>query len=375
MWFRLYILMRKEFLQFFRNVPLIVIVLYCMTMDVYSAGAISMDIHDYPLAVYDLSKSEESRQVIEQLREPYFEITHVLEREDEIRPIIESGTVSVVLVFPEDFSKTMSSGKTSQVQAILDGSLSNSSELAAGYIANIVAHYNIQLIKTKWKVSSVAEQMVPQVIGVKRNLYNPNLLDSWNFSMMEFFIDMMLIGMLLIATAMVNEKQFGTIEQLMVTPLKTWEIMISKVVPMVVVLLFAAFIAVFVTLVPMVGIPFEGNVFAFFFVTFLFIFAISGLGLMISTISSNLSDTVLFSILVLVPIMFLSGAFVPIQAMPDCMQMLVHLSPLKYFIDLGVGIFMKGNTLLFMWRELISLAAIGIISFGVGALRFRKVFR
>lgn len=375
MWFRLYILMRKEFLQFFRNVPLIVIVLYCMTMDVYSAGTISMDIHDYPIAVYDLSKSEESRQVLERLRDPYFRITRILEREEEIRPIIESGEVAVVVVFPEDFARRMAAGSSAQMQVLLDGSLSNSSELAAGYIANIVARYNVELMRGSWNVSGISERFVPQVVGVKRNLYNPNLLDSWNFSLMEFFIDLALIGILLIATAMVNEKQFGTIEQLMVTPLKTWEIMISKVVPMIVVLLIAAFIGVFVTLIPVVGIPFEGNVFAFFFVAFLFVFSISGLGMMISTISSNLSDTVLFSILALVPIMFLSGAFVPIQAMPGWMQAFVHLSPLKYFIDLGIGIFLKGNSLAFMWRELLALAAIGIVSFVVGALRFREVFR
>lgn len=375
MWFRLHILMRKEFLQFFRNVPLIIIVLYCMTVDVYSAGSVSMDINNYPIAVHDLSKSEESRQVMEELRPPYFKITHVIEREDEIRPIIESGEVAIVVVFPEDFSRKMAEGKPAQMQALLDGSLSNSSELAAGYIASIVALHNVRLMKTKWNVSSVTEQMVPQIRGVRRNLYNPNLLNSWNFSLMEFFIDMTLMGILLIATAMVNEKQFGTIEQLMVTPLKTWEIMIAKVVPMIVVLMFAAFIAVFVTLVPIIGLPFEGNVFAFFFVAFLFIFAISGLGLMISTISSNLSDTVLFSILVLVPIMFLSGAFVPIEVIPGWMRALVHISPLKYFIDMGVGIFMKGNSLFLMWRELLALIAIGLVSFGIGALRFRKVFR
>ncbi len=375
MGFRLYILMRKEFLQFFRNLPLIIIVLYCMTIDVYSAGSISMDIHDYPLAVYDLSKTEESRQVIEDLREPFFQITHVLQQEDEIEPIIESGAVAVVVIFPEDFSRKMGAGEPAQMQVLLDGSISNSSELAAGYIANIVARRNIELMMTKWNVTPSAEQVVPQVVSAKRNWYNPNLLDRWNFSLMEFFVDLTLIGILLIATAMVNEKQFGTIEQLMVTPLRTWEIMVAKIVPMVVVLFFASFISIFVILVPVTGIPFQGSVVAFFFVTLLYVTAISGLGLMISTISSNLSDTVLFSILVLVPIMFLSGAFVPMEAMPNWMQTLVHFSPLKYYIDLGVGIFLKGNSLIFMWRELVALTAIGAVSFTVGALRFRKVFR
>lgn len=375
MFFRLFLLMRKEFLQFFRNVPLLVIVLYCMTLDVYMAGDVSMDINNYPLAIYDMDCSEQTRDVISRLRKPYFEIAHIINEESQIEELIEEGTISVVVVFPHDFGKKISSYQPAEMQLIMDGSKSNASELALGYISGIVREYNEKVIFTTWKVSAVEKKVVPYVDCRLRYLYNPNLIDRWSFSLQEFFIDITLIGILLIATAMVNEKQFGTIEQLMVTPLRTWEIMASKVVPMSLILLVAAFMSVFAVLKPFVGVPLLGSVWQLFFVTLIYIFTIAGLGLLISTISSNLSDTVLFSILILVPMMFLSGAFVPIESMPVWMRILVRFSPLKYYIDLGNAIFLKGNSIFLMWKEVISLFVLGAVTFFLGAFRFRKAFR
>lgn len=375
MLFRLFLLMRKEFLQFFRNIPLLVIVLYCATLDVYSAGEVSMDVNDYPIAVYDMDQSVQSREVIGKLREPFFSITHMITDERQIDALIESGKVSVVVVFPKDFGKKIAAYESGQLQVILDGSNSNASELALRYIHNIVYDHNLNLLVTKWKVSNVTAAMIPYIEYQTQYRYNPNIIDRWSFCLQEFFMIITLIGILLTATAMVNEKQFGTIEQLMVTPLKTFEIMISKIVPMIVVLFVTAFIAVFVILKPLVGIPIIGSIGEFFLVTLIYSFAVSGFGLLISTISNNLSETVLFSILMLVPIMFLSGAWVPPEAMPGWMQILVLVSPLKYYLDLGTGIFLKGNTLVMMWKDLLSLLGLGIIAFLAGAFRFRRVFQ
>jgi len=367
--------MRKEFVQFFRNIPLIFIVLYLITFDVYSAGSISMDINNYPIAIYNLDQTQDSVDIIDKLREPYFKITHVIEEENQVQQLIESGEVSVVVVFPQDFSKKLNSYQTAEMQVILDGSISNASQLAMGYIARILQDYNEQLILTAWKISDITKKMIPYVNFEKRYVYNPNLIDSWNFSLQELFLIITLIGMLLIAAAMVNEKQFGTIEQLMVTPLRIYEIMLAKIVPMVIILLMGTFIAVFVTLKYWVGMPITTNVWAFFVVTLLYVFTVAGLGLMISTISSNLSDTVLFSILILVPMLFLSGAYVPLEAMPEWMRWIVRVMPLKYYIDLGSGILLKENSLFSMWREMGMLLLLGIAAFTIGAIRFRKAYQ
>ena len=375
MFFRMYLLMKKEFLQFFRNIPLLVIVLYFATFDIYSAGEVSMDVKDYPNAVYDLDDSEQSRDVLTVIREPFFDITHIITNEDEITDLIEKGTVSVVIVFPKNFGKKIASYRPAQMQVILDGSNSNSSELALRYISNIIYGYGMDILVTKWKMSSVTKKIVPYVSSSIRYMYNENLSDRWSFCMQEFFMCITLIGIMLTATAMVNEKQFGTIEQLMVTPLRTHEIMISKIVPMIVVLFITSFIAVFVILKAVVGVPIRGDIWSYFLVSIIYFFSITGLGLFISTLSNNLSETVLFSLLVLVPVMFLSGAWIPLESMPGWMRFIVYFSPLKYYLDLVNGIFLKGNTLLLMWKEVVSLIVLGSTVFFLGAIRFRKIFQ
>ncbi|NQT23011.1 MAG: ABC transporter permease [Candidatus Omnitrophica bacterium] len=362
-------------MQFLRNVPLLIIVLYASTLDIHTAGQVTMDLHNYPVAVYDRDHSSQSRDIISKLRRPYFDVTYNINDENRIRDLIEAGKVAVVLVFPHNFAKNITAYRTAQMQVILDGSKSNASQLALRYIANIVQQYNLNLTFTKWKVSKIAKDTLPYVNYSIRYFYNPNLIDRWSFCLQEFLMIMSLIGVLLTATAMVNEKQFGTIEQLMVTPLRTHEIMISKIVPMVCILFVATFISIFVILIPVEGIPLLGNVWAFFFVSLIYFFTVAGLGLFISTISKNLSETVLFSILVLVPIMFLSGAWVAMEVMPKWVQFLVHLSPLKYYLDLTNGIFFKGTSLFAMWRWVVSLIAIGAVVFTAGAIRFRRVFQ
>jgi len=375
MFYRLFLLMRKELLQFSRNIPLLIIVLYCSTLDVYSAGEVSMDVHECPIAIYDLDKTEQSRDVIGKLREPFFKITHIIEEESQVRELVESGKVTVVVVFPNEFGKKISSYRTAEMQVILDGSNSNAAELALRYINDIVYEHNLKLLFTKWHFSNITKDIVPYVDHQTRYFYNPNLIDRWAFCMQEFFMIVSLMGILLTATAMVNEKQFGTIEQLMVTPLRTFEIMIAKVVPMVGILFVSTFIIFFVVLKPAIGIPIIGNIWSFFLVSLIYFFTIAGFGLFISTISNNLSETVLFSVLILVPIMFLSGAWIPTEAMPKWMAFLVQFSPLKYYIDIANGIILKGNSLLFMYKELLLLIALGTAAFLGGYLRFRKTFQ
>lgn len=367
--------MRKEFLQFFRNVPLMVIVLYCVTFDIMSASNLSLEVKDYPIAFYDMDKTTESREVTNKLLQgPYFSLAYDILQEKDIRDLIEQGKVSVVLVFPEGFGKKVSMGTPASMQAIVDGSNSTAAEDALGYINNIVNRQNIEIIFTRWKVSEVTKKLVPNVGSRLRYLYNPNLAEKWYNALQELFMNITLIGILLVATALVNEKQFGTIEQLMVTPLKTIEIMVAKIVPMIMILFVAIFIAVFAILCPLIDCPINGNIWEFFLVSLIFAFTVAGIGLFIATISNSLANSVLFSVLVLVPIMFLSGSWVPIESMPVWMRFLVQFSPLTYYTDLGNTVFVKGNSIFLLWNEILALLGIGITVFVVSAIRFRRSF-
>ena len=373
--YKMFLLMRKEFLQFMRNIPLLLIVLYCSTLDIDSAGDVSMDVKNFPVGVYDLDHSVQSRELIGKLQHPYFNVSHIIHRESDVKQLIESGKASMVIVVPEGFGKKINSYTMAEVQAIVDGSMSNASQMALNYLSNITYMHNFDLLTTRWQVSNISKDIIPYVDFSVRYFFNQNLNDKWTFCFQEFLMSITLIGVLLTATAMVNEKQFGTIEQLMVAPLKTHEIMISKIVPMMAILFISMFIAVFTILVPVEKMPIMGNIWAFFFVSVLYFFSIAGIGLFISTISSNLSETVLFSLLVLIPIMFLSGTSVAPEVLPGWVRALMHLSPLKYYLDLSNGIFFKGNSLVSMWKLVVGLMVIGASAFSFGAARFRKVFQ
>jgi len=374
MFFKIFILLKKEVLQFMRNIPLLIIVLYACTLDVYMASQFSMDLNNYPIAIYDMDKSQKSRDLIRRIRQPFFNITSFINNEKDVDDLILRGDVGLVLIIPRHFQDKINSGKGAPVQIILDATASNTAELAGNYLYKIVMDFSMNIIVNEWQISNKTYQLVPLLMSQPRYEFNENLVDKWTMCIQEFFTILTLIAILLPATAMVNEKQFGTIEQLMVTPLRPFEIMLAKVLPMMGIFIVASFISIYSIMIPVVGVPMRGNILDFFILTIVFCFTSSGLGLLISTVSQNLSETVLLTLLILFPIMFLSGAWVPPEAMPSWMQGLIVFSPLKYYLDIGIGIFLKGNSILFMWKEFIALVVLGLIIFLIGAARFRKMF-
>jgi len=374
MFFKQYILLKKEVLQFFRNVPLLVIVLYACTLDVYMASGVNSALKNYPIAIYNLDRTPRSDDLLRKIRKPFFDIYAYIDDERQVQELILRGKVGAVLIIPKGFGNKLNSGRSAPVQIVQDGTNSNTAELAASYLYNIITTYSIEILVEDWQISRTTFKLLPLITTRQRYEFNENLLDQWTMCLQEFFTIMTMIAILLPATAMVNEKQFGTVEQLMVTPLKPLEIMLAKVLPMVGIFLVASFISIYCVMGPLVGIPLRGSLFEFLILTIMFCFASSGMGLLISTISQNLSETVLLTLMIMFPIMFLSGAWVPPEAMPDWMQGLILLSPLKYYLDVGTGIFLKGNSLLFMWKDFLYLSVLGIAIFWLGAVRFRKMF-
>lgn len=366
--------MKKEFLQFFRNIPLLCIVLYACTLDIYTASLFSMSLKNYPIAIYDMDKSEMSGNLLDRIQQPYFIKQYYLNSDEEVDNLIESGEVGLVLIIPQNLEKNVLSGKGGAVQVILDATDGNTSQLASNYLSSILVKYNSELMVKVYRLPQYLARTTPLLTVDSRYEFNSTLTDAWTMCISEFFTIITLIAMLLPATAMVNEKQFGTIEQLMVAPVRPHEVMLAKVIPMMVIFIFTSFISVYCIMVPVVGIPFRGNVLEFLILTVVFCFATSGLGLLISTVSQNLSQTVLITMLVLFPIMFLSGAWAPVESLPGWMKYLITLSPLRYYLEIGTAIILKGNTLLFMWDQFLSLILLGSGIFWLGAVRFRKMF-
>ena len=371
---RILSLMKKEFRQFFRNIPLVAIVLFAATLDPYSAGELTLDLRNFNVAIADLDGSTLSAELAGKLRSPFFRIKHRMRDTGEMESMLVSGEVSMVMIIPEDFERTLARRRQATVQLVLDGTDANASTIAISYVGGIVNEFSESVAVERWRYSRDSLGDMPLVRDQTRVLFNPNLDDGWFMVISEFLTALTMISILLPAALTVYEKQFGTMEQLMVTPLRVHEIMLAKIFTTGLIILASAYITVFTILKWAKNIPIRGDLFYFGLVTFIFLFATSGLGLLIATLADNLSETILLTFIVLVPISFLSGAWTPPEAMPDWMRALIYFSPLNYYLEISYGIFFRGVGPAETWLSLALLFGLGALIFVAGALRFRRKF-
>lgn len=366
---RLWSLIRKEFLQFFRDPALLFIVLWGFTGIIYlDASAFDLEMKRIALAVYDLDRSRASRELIDRLRMPYFRGIGTVEREEEIRRLLDSGKAFLVLVIPQGFSRRLAEGNEARVQVLIDGTISNGALVAMGYAIQIVGQYTREI---KPEVQTLR---IPSVEAKVRVRFNQNLQSEYFTSLTELFTVITMIAILLPAAAMVREKEHGTVEQLLVAPLRIWEIMLAKILPMGVIVLGGTFLGLILVVQGIFHVPLRGNLLLFFFVTAIYVFTTSGLGLGIAALSRTLAEAILMTLLILTPMLFLSGTWTPLEAMPSWMRVITLLSPLRYYLELGFGILLKGMGLWSLWDTLLGLALLGGLIFALGALRFRRSF-
>jgi ABC-2 type transport system permease protein len=280
----------------------------------------------------------------------------------------------MVLVIPQHFSQYLKEGREAKIQLIVDGTHSNSALIAMGYAARIIEAYSGKIILENWGITAKGLQLLPRVDLRYRVRFNPNLKSEYFMGLTELFSVITMISILLPAAALVREKEYGTIEQLLVTPLKPYEIMLAKIIPMGAITLLATFTAIFTVLEPLFGIPIRGNLGLFFLATLIFVFTSSGLGLFLASISKSLSEVVLLTLLIVAPILFLSGSWTPYEAMPFWMKRITYLSPLKYFLEIGFSVFLKGLGFAALWKEFLGLLILGGLAFLLGVVKFRSSF-
>jgi ABC-2 type transport system permease protein len=204
--------------------------------------------------------------------------------------------------------------------------------------------------------------------------FNPNLKSEYFMGLTELFSVITMLSILLPAAALVREKEHGTIEQLLVTPIMPYEIMLAKIIPMGVITFLATFVAIFTVLRPIFGIPLAGSLWLFLLATLIFVFTSSGLGLFLASISKSLSEVILLTLLIIAPVLFLSGSWTPLEAMPFWMKRITYFSPLRYFLEIGFSVFLKGLGLRDLWQEFAGLLAIGGLAFLLGVVKFRSSF-
>jgi len=355
-WSRMAAMTGKELLQLGRDTVLVCAVLYLFTLDVMMAGGVKMDLNQGTVAVHDSDHSMASRELIEGGR------------------LLDQGEALVVLDIPPKFQHDLLQGKPTAVQVQVDASNTILGTLAASYSAQIIGQYGFDAALKRMGLTGEDLETVPMLDDRHRVWYNPNQKDAWFMSISELLTVITVLAMMLPAAAAVREKERGTIEQLLVSPLTPMQILLPKVISMTLVILLGTALSLWLILYSFFDIPMKGSLPLFFLVTALYTFAMSGLGLFISTISRNLAQAAMLVIMVMMPIILLSGAWTPPEAMPEGIRQAMYFSPLYYYIEMAYGILLKGAGLAVLWDSLLGLTLLGSVVFLFGVWRFKRQF-
>lgn len=373
---RIAVMTRKELLQLFRDIPLMAFLIYSFTLSVYVTGnGIQTQLKNAGLLVSDADRSVSSRELISRFHSPYFRFDGELTHPNEGFVRLDRGGSMMVLDIPTRFHEALVSGESTAVQLLVDTTNSPQGLSAAGYAARIVGQFSQELIMTRNGQTGSSSTTVPMILSDHRVWFNQDQNETWFESISHLLRMITIFAVLLPAAALVREKERGTVEQLLVSPLTPAQIMLPKVVAMTLVILGATAVALFGVMLPVFGVPIRGSVALLFLLTALFIVATAGIGVFASTVTKNQAQVGMMTLLVVAPMLLLSGIFTPLETMPVWVRYLMALSPLRYFIEIATGILLKGIGLEMLWSQTLSMLALGVSLFGFGMWRFRRQFQ
>ncbi|OQW60182.1 MAG: ABC transporter [Nitrospira sp. ST-bin4] len=373
---RLAVMTRKELLQLLRDIPLMGFLIYSFTLSVYVTGAgLQTQLRNAGLLVSDADRSASSRELVSRFHLPYFRFDGELAHPDEGFMRLERGESMVVLDIPARFQEALVAGEPVAVQLLVDTTNSPQGLSAASYAARIVGQFGQDAVSVRTGRTGASLTMMPMIVSDHRVWFNQDQNETWFESISHLLRMTTIFAVLLPAAALVREKERGTVEQLLVSPLTPMQIMLPKVLAMTLVILGATAVALFGVMRPVFGVPIRGSVGLLFSLTALFIVATSGIGVFASTVTKNQAQVGMMTLLVVAPILLLSGIFTPMETMPDWVRYLMALSPLRYFIEIETGILLKGIGIETVWSQVLSMTAVGGSLFGLGLWRFRKQFQ
>ena len=364
-------IIRKEFLQLFRDPRTLALAVVIPIVQLFLLGyAATSDVRNIPMAVWDQSRSPQSRQLLDAFRAAdYFTIDYFVGSADEYQKLIESGDARVALVIPADYDIRLSEGKA-KVLMVLDGSDATIGATALSTARLVGQSFATDILSEQASLSGRAAPSAP--VEVRTQVwYNPDLNSA--YFMIPGVIGMILsfITTILTATAIVRERERGTIEQLIVTPIRSWELVLGKLLPYVILAFVETFEIILVGRY-WFGVPVRGSLTLIILTSGLFLMSSLGIGLFASTIANTQQEAMLTVMMYNLPSIFLSGFFFPIQAMPKILQWVSYAIPLRYYLVVIRALLLKGVGFEAIQREIWALAIFGIVIMTAAALRFRK---
>jgi ABC-2 type transport system permease protein len=364
----------KEFIQVFRDARtrFVLFVPPIAQMLIFGYAA-TFEIHNVPTAVLDLDHTQQSRELISRFSSsPYFQVRWQLTRPEELVGLIDRGQATVALQIHPGFSEQLRKGQTAPLQVVVDATNSNTALIAAGYVNQIVqAFAQDYQAERMGRISPYLVNHVPQVELQPRPWYNVGLKSRWFFVPGVIGSLMTVLVTTLTAFSVVREREIGTLEQIMVTPIRPFEFILGKTVPFFLIgLIDVSLIATIGTL--WFRVPFRGSIAVLFAGTVLFLLCMLGVGLLISTVSSTQQQAMVTAFFFIMPAVIFSGFGFPISTMPRWLQYLTYANPLRYFLNVLRGVYLKGVGFDILWPQMIAMAAVGSVLLTLSVLRFHK---
>jgi len=356
----------KEFIQVLRDKRMKAIVFVVPVLQTLVFGfAVTTDVSSIPTAVMDLDRSYESRELVRRFTASgYFLIKALPGSPAEVQEVLDRSEVTVVLQINRGFSSDLKRGIRTAVQVIADGTESNTATVALDYTTRIIQKYSLDIAGQSARTSA-------RIDVRQRAWYNPEL-KSKNYNVPGVIaMVIMLTSLLLTSMAVVREREIGTMEQLMVTPLRPLELILGKTIPFA---LIGFFDMVLITALGVLifSIPINGPLWLLPLSTAIYLLSVLGIGLFISTIAMTQQQALMASFLFYMPAILLSGFMFPIENMPILFQYLTYANPLRYFLVIIRGIFLKGNGFNILWPQLSALLILGAVVITLSSIRFRK---
>jgi ABC-2 type transport system permease protein len=364
----------KELLQVKRDKKMLVVIFIAPIIQLLFLGyAANMDVNVIRTTIFDQDKSETSRELIRKFEHSgYFKIDYYVDNYEEVTGLLNNGKTLVAIVIPKDFEKKINRHETSPLQILVEGSDGNKSSIALGYIQKIATNFSTAIVAgTKDKLGmkiSLSGSLTPEV----RVWYNPEMRTR-NFMLPGILaLILMITTISLMSMAIVKEREIGTFEQLIVTPIKPYQLILGKLLPFTIIG-FVVLVTVMIVMTQWFGIAVRGSRLFLLFNALLFVLSNLGLGLFISTISKTQQQAMMASIfMVMMPMIYLSGFAFPIENMPPVVQYITYAIPLRYFITIIRGIVLKGIGFSSLWPETTILFLMGTGILFLSAVRFRK---
>lgn len=366
-------MLKKEFIQIFRDPRMRAMLIVVPLVQVIIFGyAATTDVRDIRMAVYDQDSTPASRDIIARFQDSgYFHVVKWLTEEHEVQDVVDRGTAKAVFRINRGFAEDLAGGRTARMQVILDGTDSNTAGIILMYAGKITGAFNQRVLVDR-AIRATGRSLPGNPVALTwRAWFNPNL-ESRNFFVPGVIaLLVMVITIILSSMAIVREKEIGTIEQIMVTPMGRLEFILGKTIPFVLIgYLDVALISLIATL--WFHIPIQGSVMTLFVSSGLYLMSTLGVGLFISTVSGTQQQAMMTAFFFMLPAILLSGFIYPIANMPMIVQGMTYLNPLRYYLVIIRGVYLKGVGFAVLWPQMVSMAVLGAVLLLIASRRFRK---